>query len=45
MYPKKITGTHLYYARAVDPTMLVALGTIAAQQSKGTEATAIALVQ
>jgi hypothetical protein len=26
----------LYYARAVDATLLVALGTIAAQQSKGT---------
>ncbi len=42
---QKITGTLLYYARAVDPTMLVALGTIAAQQSKATEATATAIVQ
>eukprot|EP00957_Ditylum_brightwellii_P051020 3868777-Ditylum_brightwellii.AAC.1 len=30
----------LYYARQVDPTMLVAIGTIAAAQSKDTEATA-----
>eukprot|EP00957_Ditylum_brightwellii_P176998 13483385-Ditylum_brightwellii.AAC.1 len=29
----------LYYARQVDPTMLVTIGTIAAAQSKGTEAT------
>jgi hypothetical protein len=41
---QQITGTLLYYARAVDPTMLMALGTIAAQQSKGTEATATAIV-
>jgi hypothetical protein len=38
-----ITGTLLYYARAVDPTMLVALGTIAAQQAHGTQATAEAI--
>jgi hypothetical protein len=42
---QQITGTLLYYARAVDPTMLVALGTIAAQQANGTEATADAIVQ
>jgi hypothetical protein len=42
---QRITGTLLYYARAVDPTMLVALGTIAAQQSNSTEATADAIVQ
>eukprot|EP00957_Ditylum_brightwellii_P140292 10689963-Ditylum_brightwellii.AAC.1 len=35
-----IIGTLLYYARQVDPTMLVAIGTIAEAQSKGTEATA-----
>ena len=32
-------GTLLYYARAVDATMLVALGTIAAQQASATQAT------
>jgi hypothetical protein len=36
---QQITGTLLYYARAVDSTILVALGTIAAQQSNGTMAT------
>ena len=33
---QQVVGTLLYYARAVDPTMLVALGTIAEQQSKAT---------
>ena len=32
-------GTLLYYSRAVDTTMLVALGTIAAQQASATQAT------
>ena len=31
-------GTLLYYARAVDATMLVAIGTIAAQQASATQA-------
>ena len=35
----------LYYARAVDPTMLVALKTLAAAQTKCTEATMDAAVQ
>ena len=35
----------LYYARMVDPTMLVALNTIAPQQSKGTQETTKKLVQ
>jgi hypothetical protein len=42
---QQITGTLLYYARAVDPTMLVALVTIAAQQANGTEATADTIVR
>eukprot|EP00957_Ditylum_brightwellii_P103266 7870799-Ditylum_brightwellii.AAC.1 len=33
-----IIGMILYCARQVDPTMMVAIGTIAAAQSKGTEA-------
>ena len=41
---QQITGTFLYYARAVDPTMHVALGTIASQQSKATEATLAKIV-
>ena len=36
---QQIVGTLLYYSIAVDPTMLNALGSIAAQQSKGTEKT------
>lgn len=42
---QQITGTLLYYARAVDPTLLVALGTIAAQQSRGTATTNAAINQ
>ena len=42
---QQITGTLLYYAKAVDSTLLVALRTIAAQQVKGMEATAEAIVQ
>lgn len=37
---QEIIGTLLYYARAVDSSMLVALGSLAAAQSKGTQATA-----
>ena len=36
----QITRTLLCYARAVDLTMYVALGTIASQQAKATEVTA-----
>ena len=36
---QKIVGTLLYYARAVDATILVALGTIAAQQASATQST------
>ena len=42
---QEIVGTLLYYARAVDSTMLVALGTLASAQTKGTEATATAVTQ
>ena len=42
---KEIIGVLLYYARAVDSTMLVALGTLAATQAQGTEATMEAAVQ
>jgi hypothetical protein len=34
---QKIVGTFLYYAMAVDATMLIALGSIAANQAKATE--------
>jgi hypothetical protein len=36
---QKITGKFLYYACAVDPTMLVTLSALASQQTKGTERT------
>jgi hypothetical protein len=42
---QQIIGSLLYYARPVDATLLVTLGTIAAQQAKGTEATADAVTQ
>ena len=34
---QEVTGTLLYYARAVDPTMLTVLGSIAAHQANPTE--------
>ena len=42
---QEVVGTLLYYARALDSTMLVALGTIASAQAKGTEQTADAVTQ
>jgi hypothetical protein len=42
---QEITGTLLFYACTIDCTMLVALGTITSNQSKGTKATAQALTQ
>jgi hypothetical protein len=42
---QEVIGTFLYSGRAVDNTMLVALGTLAAAQTKGTEKTMEALVQ
>ena len=41
---QKVVGTLLYYARAVDPTMLVALNGLASAQTKATSTTADALV-
>eukprot|EP00957_Ditylum_brightwellii_P166358 12664600-Ditylum_brightwellii.AAC.1 len=40
---QSIIGTLLYYVRQVDPTMLVATGTIAAAQAHGREETAKAV--
>jgi hypothetical protein len=37
---QRITGTFLYYARAIDPTMLVTLSALASYQSKAMEQTA-----
>ena len=42
---QQVVGTLLFYARAIDNTMLVALGTLASAQTKGTEATMEALTQ
>ena len=38
-YIQAVTGTFLYYSRAVDPTMLVALNAIATQQAAPTQKT------
>jgi hypothetical protein len=42
---QNVVGTFLYYARAIDSTMLVALGSLASQQNNGTKATTIAITQ
>jgi hypothetical protein len=42
---QEIIGTFLFLGRAVDPTILVALGTLASQQTQGTEATLDAVTQ
>ena len=42
---QRIIGTLLFYGRAIDSTLLVALGTLSAAQSKGTAATAQAITQ
>ena len=34
---QQVVGTFLYYARVVDPKILVSLNTIAAQESKNTQ--------
>jgi hypothetical protein len=36
---QEVLGTFLYYGRAVDSTMLVAIGKISTQQAKGMQAT------
>ena len=42
---QQMVGNFLYYARTVDPKMLVALNSIAAEQANSTEATAKAVTQ
>ena len=37
-YIQQLVGTLLYYSRAVNPTIVVSLGTIASQHANGTEA-------
>ena len=38
-YIQEVTGTFLFYARAVDPTMLTALGSLATEQAAPTQRT------
>ena len=42
---QQVVGTFLYYARAVDPTMLVALNIITAEHSNSIEATTKSVTQ
>jgi hypothetical protein len=42
---QKVTGSVLYYARAVDPTVLMPLNDIATEQTKATEKTQAATIQ
>ena len=42
---QEILGTLLFYARAMDNTMLTAISAIATQQSKGTKQTMQAIIQ
>ena len=42
---QQVVGSLLYYARAVDPTLLVALGSIASEQIKPTQKTAKAITK
>jgi hypothetical protein len=42
---QEVLGTLLFYARAIDSTMLAAIGSIASQQAKGTKATMEAIIQ
>jgi hypothetical protein len=42
---QEVLGTLLFYARAVDSTMLKAIGTISTQQAHGTQATMKAITQ
>jgi hypothetical protein len=42
---QEVCGIFLFYARAVDSFMLATVGTLASQQSRGTLATRVALVQ
>jgi hypothetical protein len=42
---QKVTGSVLYYARAVDPTVLMPLNDIATEQTKATEKTQAAMNQ
>jgi hypothetical protein len=42
---QEVVGTLLFYSRAINITMMVALGNIASKQTKGTQATAQSITQ
>jgi hypothetical protein len=42
---QQLTGTLLYYARAVDPTLIMPINVLASEQSKTTEVTAYKLIK
>jgi hypothetical protein len=42
---QEVIGTFLFYARAIDATMLKALGTMSTQQFKPTEATMMSIIK
>jgi hypothetical protein len=44
-HDRKVTGSVLYYSRAVDPTVLMPLNVIATEQTKATEKTQAAMNQ
>jgi hypothetical protein len=42
---QQLTGTLLYYARAVDPTLIMPINVLASEQSNATEVTADKVIQ
>jgi hypothetical protein len=42
---QQLTGTRLYYSRAVDPTLTMPINGLASEQSKATEVTADKVVK
>jgi hypothetical protein len=42
---QQLTGTLLYYARAVDPTLIMPINALASEQSKATEVTAYKVIK
>jgi hypothetical protein len=42
---QQLTGTLLYYARAVDPTLIMPINVLASEQSKATDVTAYKVIK
>jgi hypothetical protein len=42
---QQLTGTLIYYARAVDPTLIMPISVLASEQSKATEFTAYKVIK